>query len=84
MLAGANNYSGTTTINSGTLDLTGASGTANQTTFTVNQGGTLMLDNTGLSTIPDRIGDSANITLAGGGLTLIGSGNTARTNRSAS
>jgi autotransporter-associated beta strand protein len=67
VLNGANIYTGTTTINGGTLNAaaTGALGTTSNGTssITVNTGGTLLLSNSG--TI-DRINDNATMKLNGG------------------
>ncbi|MGZ4986400.1 MAG: autotransporter-associated beta strand repeat-containing protein [Limisphaerales bacterium] len=69
-LTGANTYSGTTTINGGTLSLdnnnnaTGAR-LAGTTNITVNSGGTLLLTQSGVTASTDRINDSATMTLNG-------------------
>ncbi len=64
VLTGANTYSGSTTINSGTLTVANTSGSALGLTsnVTVNSGGTLMLGATGT----DQINNTATMTLAGG------------------
>jgi fibronectin-binding autotransporter adhesin len=61
-LTGANTYSGSTTINGGTLNAAAASGSAlgSTSSITVNSGGTLLL---GAS---NQINNSATMTLAGG------------------
>jgi fibronectin-binding autotransporter adhesin len=62
LISGTNTFTGTTTINAGTLKVAGSSGTAlgSTSSITVNAGGTLML---GAS---NQINDSAGITLHGG------------------
>ena len=62
ILTGGNSYSGTTTINGGTLIAAAGSGSALKSTsgITVNSGGTLMLGSN------QQINDSATMTLAGG------------------
>lgn len=63
-----NNYTGTTTISGGTLDV-GADGSLSATTnVTVNTGGTLLLSGTSNT----QINDSAGISLGGGTITLGG------------
>ena len=74
VLTAANTYSGATTVNSGTVTLSG-NGTALTSAFTVNQGGTLTLDNTGTN-IPDsgstgRLGNLA-LTMNGGTFSFLG------------
>ena len=76
-LTTANAYSGTTTINAGTLIFTGADGAAaSSASFTVNYGGTLTLDNTSANNANagGRIGDTVGITLNGGDFNFIGNG----------
>jgi autotransporter-associated beta strand protein len=67
-LTGANSYSGATTVWAGTLALSGASGTALNSAFTV-RGGTLELDNS-TNLVADRIANGTAISL--GSLTLKG------------
>jgi autotransporter-associated beta strand protein len=64
-LTGANTYSGATTVWAGTLALSGASGTALNSAFTV-RGGTLLLDNT--AALANRLNDATALSL--GSLTL--------------
>ena len=75
ILANTETYTGATTINAGTLDLNGGSGTANLTPISVN-GGTLLLDNStttsGSSNNNNRISGTLPLTLAGGTLALNG------------
>ena len=70
-LQNADSY-GNTIINGGTLALSGASGAVTTTSFTVNTGGTLLLDDTAF-TLTNRAGTTP-ITLNGGSLTLTGNG----------
>ena len=76
-LTAANTYSGATTVNQGTLTLSGANGSALNTAFTVAAGGVLTLDNTSTNNT-NRLSDTAALTLAGGELAFQGS-NTAAT-----
>lgn len=69
-LIGVNTISSTTTINAGTLTLSG-SGSATATTITVNLGGTLTLDNSATA-VASRIGDALALTLNGGYFNYIG------------
>jgi hypothetical protein len=62
--------SSTTTINAGTLALSG-SGSAVSTTITVNLGGTLTLDNS-TTAVASRLGDALALTLNGGNFNFIG------------
>ncbi len=65
-LTNTNTYSGATTINAGTLALSGASGSATSSAFTV-RGGAVELDNSG-GTFISRLGDATALSL--GSLTL--------------
>jgi autotransporter-associated beta strand protein len=65
-LTGANTYSGATTVKAGTLALSGASGAALSSAFTV-RGATLLLDNSG-GTWVNRLADGTALSL--GSLTL--------------
>jgi autotransporter-associated beta strand protein len=74
-LTNANTISSTTTINAGTLTLSGVNGTAVSTTITVNYGGTLTLDNSGSgNSNTNRLGDLA-LTMNGGNFNFLGSAN---------
>jgi fibronectin-binding autotransporter adhesin len=82
VFSGANTYAGTTTVDDGTLKVdSGATGTgrlANTSGITVNNGGTLLLAQSGTAST-DRINNSAAINLAGGkldtgGLSEVGAG----------
>ncbi len=76
-LGGVNNYSGTTTISGGTLRLTGDTGTI-PADLVIGAGTTFDIDNTG-SLDPDRLGNSATVTLQGGTWTMTAPNNTHRT-----
>ena len=69
-LSGANTYSGTTTINGGTLSIDNNNTTtprlANTSNITINSTGTLLLSQSGGTASIDRINNSATITMAGG------------------
>jgi len=60
-----NTFTGATTINAGTLQLSATGALATTSSITINSGGTLLLS--GAST--DRIGNTVAVTLAGGTLT---------------
>jgi autotransporter-associated beta strand protein len=64
-LAGANTYTGTTTINAGTLNAGAAGALGGTSNIIVNGGGTLLLSQSGSPTT-DRINDSSTMTLNGG------------------
>ncbi len=66
-LAGANVYTGTTTVTDGKLVLSGANGTIKNSVGITLSGGTLVLDNTSVSGL-DRLGNAEPVTLAGGTL----------------
>ncbi len=68
----ANTYSGASTINAGTLTLSG-SGTAVSSAFTINSGATLTLDNSGTN-VASRLGDAVALTMNGGNFYFIGNG----------
>jgi autotransporter-associated beta strand protein len=70
LLSGASTYTGSTTVAGGTLDLTG---TLASTSYTVATGGTLLLDDAGLTTSPPHVPQTAPISLTGGTLTFAGS-----------
>ncbi len=71
-LEGINSYTSATVINDGELSFNGASGSAlSSTSFTINSGGALSLDNTAANNF-DRIGDSVEISMNGGNFNLIG------------
>ncbi|MCC6414352.1 MAG: autotransporter-associated beta strand repeat-containing protein [Opitutaceae bacterium] len=73
-LTANNTHTGAVTVAGSELRISGASGDLAQSSgFTVQQGGTLTLDNT--SSTNNRIGDSANIALNGGTISLIGRSN---------
>ena len=63
ILTGANTYTGTTTIQRGTMQLSGASGALASTSIALN-GGTFTLDNT-TNNLGTRVSDSATITVNG-------------------
>ena len=72
---GANTFSGTTTVSSGTLTLGTGGSLSNTTNVTVSSGGTLLLSGTNNS----KINNSASVTLAGGTLSLGGSSSLSET-----
>ena len=72
-LTSANSYSGSTTINGGTMNLSGNAGSINLSSgVTANSGATLGLDNS--TNIVDRIKDDATLTLNGATLNFTGRG----------
>jgi autotransporter-associated beta strand protein len=64
-LAASNTYTGTTTINAGTLNAGAAGALGATSNILVNAGGTLLLSQTGSATT-NRINDSSTMTLNGG------------------
>jgi len=75
-LNAASTFAGATTVDGGTLDLGGTAGSLVSNSITVNQGATLLLDNSS-ATSPNRIPSAAAaaVTLYGGTLTLLGGAN---------
>ena len=69
-LTGVNTYSGPTTIDSGTLALSG-NGLATATTMSISPGATLQLDDSG-SVIGNRLSTTTGISMDGGNLILNG------------
>ena len=64
-LSGANTFSGSTTVGSGTLTLSGANGSINASTGVfVNAGATLLISNTGADNHANRLKDSAPVVMA--------------------
>ena len=76
-LTANNTYSGATNINAGTVVLSGASGAALSSAFSVNTGGTLLLDNS-VNNIA-RLGSAVALTLNGGTFNFLGQGVSAST-----
>src|ERR1700736_6689475 len=64
-LAGSNTYTGTTTINAGTLNAGAAGSLGGTSSIVINAGGTLLLSQPGSATT-DRINNSSTMTLNGG------------------
>ncbi|HEY5314876.1 MAG TPA: autotransporter-associated beta strand repeat-containing protein, partial [Pirellulales bacterium] len=79
VLTGANTFDGTTTINDGWLVLQDGGTAVNASSFVVNSGGTLRIDNNSADNLANRLGPNAAITLAGGTLLYIGAGGAAST-----
>ncbi|NCX98061.1 MAG: hypothetical protein EBX35_05695, partial [Planctomycetia bacterium] len=75
-LSGANTFTGPTVVDAGNLTVSGAAGAiASSSGIAINQGGTLLLDNTAGNV--NRVGDTVTVTLAGGGeLSLTGNATT--------
>lgn len=67
-LTSANNYTGATLVNGGTLSLTGIDGGVNTSAPTISGGATLLLDNTGAVNNGNRLGDAVALTLNNGTL----------------
>jgi autotransporter-associated beta strand protein len=67
-LAASNTYSGATSLTNGTLQLTGANGSLNNTAGISVSGGTFQLNNTAAANNGNRIPDSTVITMTGGTL----------------
>jgi len=66
-LQGSNTYSGATTVNKGTLVLSGPNGSiASSSGVTINSGATLRLSNTVSGNVTNRLRDAAAVTLNGG------------------
>ncbi len=65
ILRGANTYSGATTINEGTLTLSGASGAIDSTSIVLNGGGLTLDNNSSTGNLGTRISDSASVTVNG-------------------
>ena len=65
VLAGTNTYTGTTTINAGTLSAAAPGALGGTSSIVVNQGGTLLFSASGSPTT-DRINNSSTMTLNGG------------------
>lgn len=72
-LTGVNTISSTTTINAGTLTISGSGSAVSVTAITVNLGGTLTLDNSSTA-VASRLLDSLVLTMNGGNLNFIGNG----------
>lgn len=66
-----NTHTGAVTVAGSELRLSGSGDLAQSSGFTLKQGGTLSLDNTGTN-LTDRLGNSATISLQGGTLNLFG------------
>lgn len=64
VLTGANTYTGTTTINAGTLNAAAPNALGSTTSVSVNSGGTLLFSNSGTT---DRVNDSAGVKLNANG-----------------
>jgi autotransporter-associated beta strand protein len=67
-LSASNTYSGATTVNAGNLIVSGSAGSIKSTSGITLNGGALVLLNTAVSNLSDRLADSVAITLNGGTL----------------
>jgi len=75
---GANNtYTGTTTINGGTLLLMGSGSAAGSSSFVITNSGMLMLQNTATANLNNRISNTASIVLNGSYFAFINDGSAA-------
>ncbi len=74
----AETYTGATTVNGGTLQLKGDTGTLATSGVTLNTGGTLDIDASGVAN-PNRIPDAAVVTFNGGNFSIEAPANTDRT-----
>ena len=73
-LSGASTYTGTTTVNGGTLAISGVNGTTLSPTFNVGLGTTLLIDNLDTASNTNRIADAAVINVNGGTLDFSNNG----------
>jgi len=73
-LGAFNNYTGVTTINNGTVVLSGL-GAIPLSTATINSQATLTIDNSDSTTNINRLGDSLALTMNGGNFNIVGSSN---------
>jgi fibronectin-binding autotransporter adhesin len=65
ILTAANSYTGATTVNSGTLTLSGAGGSILSSSGLTVRGGTFLLDNTPTANVGNRIADAMPVTMHG-------------------
>ena len=75
-LTGANSFSGSVTLTSGTVSLSGAGSILNCPSITLQAGTTLNLDSSSGANSNNRIGDATTINSRGGYLNLLGNSNT--------